>query len=1358
MKKYYKFQKLALLFVISFFSVNEVSAQLLPPTGPSDPSVDVLDGLNSGLNAVQKAGESVEAAREQVQTEINGRLQKLKNLIPFKLDASILHKKPNTPNIPVARKIENSTVADIQDEDSLAEAFEKLFMRYPLDILDEFPEDQTAVRNAYDDMGKMYVNDSLIEMYLAVRSLDERMSMLKAEFDKLSSCYVQGNGSAGQEGSLCQGASATDANQGIWNNYYRINLIYDSMLRITEELNAIYANYEVTQAMRRGLRPLDREIQMQEQAEEEEQHSADASDILRYRQVISSSYAQMFTRKAGQTANVKETALSSEKNAALKDANPKKAKSAVKTSAKHNIVEAKPSAIYSRFTGAADQFKDLAYMNNLYEQLNLAKRLHNLKQQMPTFKESFVEIAKMRQLHDKAVEKLKESEDCVVQYLGKYYENPQNVWLGSGCYYNQNKIICNANRAATLENLKLLQDGDVLCQDNQSQICNQFGLSNYAKRGGFSGWLISAYKTAKAEKALDIEAEDVSPEIMPESAPDLADIKTAGKNFVKQQRSGLTDDVFAKPSKTLEVNQTNREIELLSWQIGAEGAKALGKDMASANPKWGNVKKPYPLWNDEKYVYQQYLKEKYRNMKLFVKQMDLRKATIKAAQKISDSLIGDNLSGLSIASIKSFNKSFLDPLAERIMPEENADQTGAAAVKKANDLKLNQLLAAYDRKTMSLDSSRSEIYKNMDLYGVELKENKEAYNRQSSEAAASEAQIEGQHIALSVSQKRKALNSKAVSGFETRAEAEIKRQGEIGEQVSKQKDNTMIQIDNAREKIDDLRMDVENVDQEKKKITGDYVLEASLLEDQSFKTLKQADLAAEAAEPKFKLGTSSSYTEALGRISDTKAEKAVLNMIVGAADGYALDVQEELARLVDEAYEKIESMGDAVYDPENYAQLLQIHQNLMTSLKSAQNIALATTLPVGDIGGAISALYAAAVNDIICDADACMQEDGRYFVGLEPKAEDFSAPKRIARTYTAPVREVVHFDTVDYASVAKTEDTNKTTRTAFLDYGQDIPQIWETILSSGGFVEKDVDISAILEHQDEADALLLRGGNYPCSIGQHTMDVRDDQLYVYAAAEKLPTCKGIKSVSLFANGKADIILDNGDRISGETGEKPEDKKPSELAMLLKYDNGLSMNDKISEIMSHFKKMEEDGTAEQYSAKEELYEKALLNRNQFGDFLDFVEQEMIYQKAMDKLNTNLVQTRARINTELQKFGYDLGEDFDLADEKNYNDIMQKLDEHKNKVVNHSVQELGLIKSDNKAVKERKDKLRNLLKALQEDKDELVQINDNTQADSSFTEQIKRMQTDKSVMKKYKEEGQEEFEKQLNSFRNPYCAVY
>ena len=1526
-------------FFLAALSFSEAYAFMMPPVLPTSPSLDFGGDAMLTAEGIAKKSLAVVDEAQRVQGEVISSLKSIDLKFPFKLDTSLFAKKGDGMWISSARKIEKSKIADITDEDSIVEAFYELFLTYPTDIIAEFPHNPEAVKQAYRNKSVEFGNDTMVEMYITVRELEEKMQTLKEEYESLRTCYVEGNADSSD---ICESASPNDDELGVWSNYYKLNAIYDSILKITEELMVLKAQYEVAQAVQAGIEPM----MPEEENTEGEQSSSSTDDqawldnngifnytiSLGYAQILSSanntassannfsssstsanymsggaqassattlsnmetskeatsllktegetfggfeltnknavaeapdsrlepveakqyeakspfagtaekaqtisSLSTLPTSSSAMDSSVNGVAASSAKGVAASSAKGVAASSAkgVATSSVNGVAassakgvssinsattlsnmktsqeatslsktegetfggfeltnknavaeapdsrlepaEAKQYEAKSPFAGTADQFQSLAESNNAYKTLQDAMKAHNLKQQLSEYKNTFVEYNKMVELHQKAIEQLMKSEQCVVDYLNQYYKDGQKVWLGNGCSYSGNNIVCDSGRALTADNLQNLLPGDGLCANNQNMICSNYGINSYSSRGGMSGWLISAYKLAKAETAVTLTDEDFATSEREDKSYTAADMEAQAEELQAQNESGLQDSSMLKPSKEEEVEAGSRQEALISWQLGAELAKEIGKDMGSSVPKWGEIKSTYKIWNDEKYFYNQYLKEKYQNMKYYIRDLDMRVVAVELAKQINDSMEDEEDSWLdlevTLEDVKAYNSQALEnllPLAQEAYA--TAPVSEVELVQEASRASLNQLRSDLDTALDSLNTKKANTYEQLDTANIKLNDMKEAYNTAVENRQNAEANVEYQEQVIQNSQAKKAQSADYKTNFENEAENEIATSEKTIETSLEQEETAMLQADNQRDAIYELNSELSGVEDDIERQKNDYAATASSVEYENRKKVENALKQLADSKAEVSLSESPFLSKGLDFQSDFLALKQQYFMsLIGLVDKALENAKEQAIAAVEEGYEQIESLGDGKYGISGGGSVRSIHREIMENISQIQpEIDLSGPLGYMLEAQAVSLLvqeaFSKALTENVCPDESCYAADSRFFVGASPKKEDFQAPKSMSASYTAPLREVVHFDNVDFESVIKS-DSWYTTRQDFLNYGQDIPQIWKTILTPGGFVERDVDIAEILSHNQGASDVIGRGTEYPCTVGKYDLDIYDGEVYVYDSEsdKRKRTCNNVTSVNVYFNNIIKLGLKDGGSMSGKY-EKPEtNNKFSELAVLLQYNDtdggGLTFNDKIKEIMQFYEDTENaTDTDDEDNEKYKSYEKQLLTKNQFSDYLSFVELEQIYQEAVDELNVKIEEVRNTLSEALQEVGYTPASDFNLADEKTYNEISEALESRKNTLLSQAVSQTQKLQPLNDTLSEKIEQINKVLSALQMDKDEMVLLSDNMSGDSDLSEQIKSKQTDNQVRSEYNKEAEDEFERNLNSFEEPYCAIY
>ncbi len=85
-------------------------------------------------------------------------------------------------------------------------------------------------------------------------------------------------------------------------------------------------------------------------------------------------------------------------------------------------------------------------------------------------------------------------------------------------------------------------------------------------------------------------------------------------------------------------------------------------------------------------------------------------------------------------------------------------------------------------------------------------------------------------------------------------------------------------------------------------------------------------------------------------------------------------------------------------------------------------------------------------------------ETEEYFVGSMAKVRDLKAPKAPPSSTTAPLREIFHYDNVDF------DNSKPISKKQFLNHGGKIPEIWQMLLApTTPFVEHELDLAGILD-------------------------------------------------------------------------------------------------------------------------------------------------------------------------------------------------------------------------------------------------------------------------------------------------------
>lgn len=1406
-------RKFLVVTLCVFTIIRNAEAFLLPPMpwsisfdGVADASGGVEGGGNVAVSGMEKAQQKVTEVLDKIKktkADIESKINDVKDdfeekIADFKDKASnfigekvnnitgALHsKKEGDSAIATSREIKECQVADISSEESIVEAFDVLFGQYPADILRKYPQDQESVKKAYTDKAVELSQDAMIELYITARDMNERMEVLQKEVDGMSDKYVLGTTVEATPEISGETGEANDE-LGSWVNYYKVVNIYDSILRITEELSALDAQYEAAQALRKGITPKEAIVDKE----------ASLNGFFEFGITSSSSYAQ---QGGGLASLFKKIDLSNIKKAA------------------GNIVSVKSRTAQSAFKGTADQFEDLRATNAIAFTLNEATTLHNLIQQLDNFKETFVEYNRMKTLHKEVIQRLKNSEDCVVAHLGRYYNDPYSAWLGKGCTYTDDLgIFCDENIKVTKENLRNITEGDHLCKSDKTKICSKFDLNRYERRGGLSGWLLSAYQVAKAAKTLDVTTDDLSPQVndveisgVPEVS-NLEDMEEVEANGIAASEQGL-NDASLSPSEEEKMLENDRERDVLAWHLGAITAKKLGAEMSSnGSSVYGLLKNKYPLWNDEKYFYDKYLEGKYSNMEVFIKSVDLRDVVLHIAEKINDSLYvvedeeekqqegyeGPKMLDVLFEEVLEYNKIGFEALKNKVSEISAPQINNLERLQNSWDARFRQTNEELEKTLETQGKLIESIYTQLDEKNVSLNEAKKRHNAAKEEKANIESNIKAEKIMLETSAARSAKSSHVdAKTFEQSAEKNIEESKKAVDVSIKNAEAALVDIDALRDQTDTLKERLNTYNNVIEKIKEDHIKKVAQLQ-------YQKELALTTEYGNIQKITAPDLVSLLNDATDTKG--IIFNNIINLANRVEEIVRNNALEAIKDGYEEIVALGDDRFDVTKYSIIEKIHTNVMNRIKNPP-VDLDDVLGVltgyvdlEPIEKLVADMMAQSLFNHICPDNNCYKSDTQYYVALTPNGKDFTIPKTITPSYTPPLREIVHFDGVDFDNLNISKDLVME-KSAFINQSKGnisdaegtnimldlVPPIWSILLGDKGFVERDVPIIPLFEQEISAAVLidedgdvigtadssgkilndlnikigqvskideLMKGGIYPCSFQGKGIDVYKGN-YALVANKNYPTCKHIKSLDTKGVKKTFTTLD-GVEIRIREKASIQGVNMSELSLFVRMTpEGLMFNEDIKNIMEYLDNLDDDYDKEEKNKNDNV----MLNKNQFGDYLKFVEQELEFQKSLEQLDVKVENARNTLKEEFSKFNYTPEEKFDLSNSKTYNEIVQIMNQEKDKRVEDVSKKLKNYKAKNDLLKEKIEQLNNTLAMLKLDSKEQVNLSDSMSVDS-LQKELKRAQADKDAMKGYDKEVEKSYDEKTDGYMAPYCAVY
>ena len=1364
-----------------------------------------LDAVGDSGGAVTTAYKTIVSTVKEYQTKLQEALTAVKGL-PGQLkggNLTFLSKVPGTKKAPESLSVK------FNDPEAVEQVFYELFLQYP--------SNSAEVKSGYENKGVELYYDTMVELKTATDSLLAKLDEQRKRIDNLKDLQAISDSQANEEnGEDSEQDSGAEKMQ--YYNAYRAQFEFNRLLRIVEEVVAMRNLYEAVRILQQP-----RLIAPAEAPEEEEEDTTKSSFIFGretmafaqqlYQAPVASS--QSLDKSADLTSDIKQPSaktlsaapsaskgfalgnkaepatlqkvsnqaqfaadtlsrnktdglalqkMNSADNALIKDTehdSKPKAKRANRSTVKF-AVPAAPEAD-SPFNGAESELRAISKLSDILLTTNEAIEVHNIIQRMPEYKDMYVKYEKFKQLHEVAVDAVKTADQCVIQYIGRRYKDPNNVWFG---------------QSTPPENT-----------------------NDYDGRKGLSGWTIATFEVANASigneididsfAEQDIDASKVSDTLQVSDINKIADPKEVSSSF-------------ASPSKEQEFSDATREVGLLNWQIGRKAAQLLADDQRSENPKFGKPEHEFPLWNDQRSYYDQYIEGKYENMKAYLNKLDVSQSAIGLLSLISNEQSEDEGNAISdgINKIRNYLKGGLgaspkslslgaglknteqlselkasssaisqgmNPISDDIGNISLSNSQGMSSTlllsKTASIQSLKkrqkQELLAYERKLESLNAQLDNVSDNINELTSKINSVDEQARKNENEVKTAQSEIEMMDKrGTSVHSSTYVMSQKTFTDSGAAYAENIDQLAELRTENKKLKNNR----DKIYDQINIVNSQIAAINQKYQERLVDLEMDF----DSRIETLQQ----------------SSPIATTLGNIANTlNLSGGEISSLLSKVDSLVGIARQCASSAIQKHLSELQAMSknDTLYINANNKLVVEKHAALIEKLKKLPEdcftahvrlITKGTTLGVSAVVSRLSEIFSDNITTEICAKHDCTAPDSQYFVGLPAKARDFTAPHAPLTSYYPPIRDMVHLDTIDYRNIEKGDD-GKISRTAFLDYGPSQPYIWELLLSDKAYVEKGVNLSKVLNKGGEAKAF-MRGYMLPCRKGKYIVDISKNAKYQIIDTQQhnseenierhkqLQQCVDIK----VKNFVAFVMVNDTDVKDTVTAsfeeELEEDPTTSELGMFLKYTNGtLRINDRpydgFSTIVRKEDKAEKDGELE-LSATDNAYERAMFAKNQIGDFLHFVDKERQIKKNLDRLEISIGEVKENLKEVFAKIGFELKEDLNLANSSDYDYVINQLKTRKNVLTGEISEDLGGISYGNPTVKERFDKVNNLYLSLIQDSQALTSLSANSEAGSVLESAIKTARANEKVVEKTRKDGYSAIQKEIEEYEQPVCMPY
>lgn len=599
-------QNLILGVLILGSGIQEAKAFFLLPPMPWDIEVDVP----ANANKIVSNAKTLYRQAQTIKSELNSqKLEILKKGQAF-LNTKFKKQEEGGKNkAPGRGELRNSSLLKITEhglnEEENFNAFHTLFLVYP--PKSSYPDNYPAAKVAYMRKADEYKQDVIMETYLTGRVTENYLALVEKTIERLDHCQ-KGLYTEAEMAEHCvffglqmayvepkkenldnEGSPEESTNPGQYGevlNAYIVTTVYDRLMRIVEDLTGTEAQF-ISAIQIDSVDPL----------EPEEQSSAEEYIEKGYKFAYNESktYALATGQMLGGNYIRSQECANGGKN--CPDEN-------------EDVAEIKNT----------DDTAILGKLLPIDEQLRNAMNLHNLKSKLDEYKTQYRKYLKSKEIHERMMKVLKKSEESVVSFLDRY-----SGGKGETIWYNGNKpakVNEHENRGGLSKEVILEYQEDTTdkligtdtgeCDGFYESCPDGYELDSgnpcvYTDNNGNS--VTSATMFACVLKTV---TSDTDPEGDPKVSfePKLEEnYSIAGAN---NQRDYNDTDYFEEGNQAEIVEVDNRVKAEKNWRIGYDKIMKLTED--------GTLK--FEPWNDQKNLQTEYLRNKYRNMRMIVKTAD----------------------------------------------------------------------------------------------------------------------------------------------------------------------------------------------------------------------------------------------------------------------------------------------------------------------------------------------------------------------------------------------------------------------------------------------------------------------------------------------------------------------------------------------------------------------------------------------------------------------------------------------------------------------------------------------------------------------------------------------------------------
>ena len=619
-KKLRLLQCLLLSVVILGAEVKKADAFFLLPPMPWDIEVDIPGNANkvvSNLKAYYRQLQTIKSELNSQKLEVLKKGQIFKDFSKFvKISEGGKNKTPGKG------KLQNNAELGISkgglDEEENFNAFHTLFFTYPPES--DYPDNYPAVKTAYKHKAIEYKQDVIMETYLTGRVTEDYLGLVEKTIERLDNCqkglytkeemtehcvffglqmaYIE------PEKAEPEGDPENSENPGQYGeimNAYIVTTVYDRLMRMVEDLTAAEAQFMSA-----------KQIDMVDPINPDDQQSS-AEDYLdngyRFAYNESRTYAHAKGTMLGGDYIRSEECKNGGKNCPGLNEDKAELKN-------------------------ADDTAILGKLQPVDEQINQAMNLHNLKAQLGEYKSQYRKYLKAKEIHERMLKVLEKSDQCTAGFFDRY-SNGQgaSIWYGGSAPAKANDHDSRSGLSRTVIEEYQKDTTDTILGTKSSE-CDGFYEScpdgyrldetNPCQYEDASGKTVTSSTmfacvldtvTSDTEpKEGDYPKVDFNPKLERmdfEDGTSKSGYEEAGEEIINNREYNDTDFLI-DGTQADDIQTDNRVKAEKGWRIGYNHVMELTEN--------GTLQ--FEPWNDQKNLQSEYLRNKYRNMRMIVKAVD----------------------------------------------------------------------------------------------------------------------------------------------------------------------------------------------------------------------------------------------------------------------------------------------------------------------------------------------------------------------------------------------------------------------------------------------------------------------------------------------------------------------------------------------------------------------------------------------------------------------------------------------------------------------------------------------------------------------------------------------------------------